>query len=334
MIKNLLFILLTLLLFFSQLNFAQDDTEIKVKVGGTIQAQASYSQTNSDTNQVGFGLRRVRGRLYSQFRNNLKGFIQFEMTSFKLLDAYLQYDVSQQAKFRIGRFKGAGMRGAGLTSHSDIDIIERVASGINWGRKTIGSDYRDYGASFFGDYNGLGYNLTVHNGKGDENIISSHASNSKLKNEKVAVSGMIYYSPVTMKGLEFGGYYGKGNSTFNDYNSYNLYLYYEPGLYRIKFEYVNVKDKNNAVDITSAGYYIFGAYKLIPKLELLGRFERYDNNTNFPNDAESIITLGAAYSFFPDKWSAERITAAYVIRTEEGLPVQNNVFYIMLQLVF
>ncbi len=47
---------------------AQDKPDIKVKVGGTVQAMASYSETSQDTNLTGIGLRRVRLKLTGSFK--------------------------------------------------------------------------------------------------------------------------------------------------------------------------------------------------------------------------------------------------------------------------
>lgn len=322
------------LIAFLSTTYSQDKPDVKVRVGGTIQAMFSSAQTNSDTSQVGFGLRRVRGRLYTTLSKHLKGFVQFEMTKFKLLDARIDYIINKAAQFRVGRFKVAGVRSGGLTSHTKIDIIERPVSAQKWGAMTIGSDYRDYGVAFLGTTNGFSYNFTIHNGNGAVNIKASHKTTARIQNASFAFSGMTSYKPPKVKGLELGGYYGVGNNTFNDYNAYNAYLYYQPGPFRFKGEYIGVINKNGLVDITTAGYYLFGAYKVAKNIELLSRWERYDKNTDVSNDAETFTTFGFAYSFFSSKWTATKITAAYVIRSEEGISVDNNLFYVMFQLVF
>ncbi|MCH8941129.1 MAG: hypothetical protein IIA48_01615 [Bacteroidetes bacterium] len=319
---------------FLSTSYSQDKPDIKVRVGGTVQAMVSSAQTNTDTSQVGFGLKRIRGRLYTTFSKNIKGFIQFEMTSFKLLDARIEFIINKAAQFRVGRFKVAGVRAGGLTSHTKIDIVERSVSAQKWGLMTIGADYRDFGVAFLGTSNGFSYNLTLHNGNGAVNLKASQKTTASVQNTSFAFSGMTSYKPQKVKGLELGGHYGVGNSTFNDYNAYSAYLYYEPGSFRFKGEYIGVKNKNGPFDITTAGYYFFGAYKVAKNVELLGRWERYDKNTDVSNDAETFTTFGFAYSFFSSKWTATKITAAYVIRSEDGVSVNNNVFYVMFQLVF
>ncbi len=325
---------LFLILITSGLIFSQDGPDIKVRLGGTVQAMASYSQTGgADTAQIGFGLRRVRLRAYSNFSKHFKGFIQMEVTSPKLLDARLTYMLNENFNIRVGRFIGAGVRSGGLTSHTVIDIVERPLTAQMWGKSTIGGDYRDYGLAVFGKIGGgLAYNITVHNGDGSLNIKATHKGAGTTLNSNFAFSGMLTFKPAAVKGLEAGGYYGVGNSTVNDYSAYNVYLYYTPKNFEVKAEYIGWKD--NAADVSSMGYYVFGGYNFAKNFEVLARYENFDPNADAADDAQSLITIGARYFLFPSKKTAGKITAAYVIHGEEGTAIDNDVFQIMFQLVF
>ncbi len=320
----------------NQISAQDEKPELKVKLGGTIQGVASYSQTIPDedenTNQIGFGLRRVRVKMYGNYGEHVKSFVQFELTSPKLLDARIEYVINKAFQIRMGRFIGAGVRAGGLTPHTNIDIVERAASAIYWGAKTIGADYRDYGLAVQGDIDGFNYNLTLHNGAGDLNIKAAQLNTATTKNRGIAVSGMVFYKPALLKGFEAGGYFGKGNSKINDYSSYNAYIYYEPLPFRVKAEVISATNKvPGTPDVTFLGWYAFGAYRVSQNFEALARFETLDMNTNIDNDKQTFITLGLAYSMFPSDWKAVKITGAYVIRNEEVGTVDNNVFYLMFQ---
>jgi len=325
----------TVLVVFSVSSFtvAQDAPKLNWKIGGTVQAMASIAQTGADTSQTGFGLRRLRLKTYFNY-DKVTAFVQLEGTTPKLLDARMTYKLSDAVNIRVGRFIGAGARGGGLTSHTDIDIVERAMSAQKWGSKTIGADYRDYGASIFGKFGEFNYNVTAHNGNGAQNVKPSQQSQAKLLNGSSAFSGMVFYKSKEIKGLEAGGYYGIGNETFNDYNAYNAYVYWEPKPIRIKAEIIGVSDKNGVTDINSLGYYVFGAYGFMDNWEALARFENYDGNTDVDKNAETLITIGARYALYPEKVSASKITFAYVIHSEEGDEIDNNVFYVMFQTAF
>jgi hypothetical protein len=312
---------------------SQDEPKLNLKFSGTVQPMVSYSQTNKDTAQIGFGLHRVRARMIGEYSDFIKCFVQFELTSPRLVDARLDYIASKAFMVRVGRFPGAGVRAGGLTPHTDIDIIERAASAIYWGKATVGADFRDYGIAFLGDVNGFNYNLTIHNGNGTANIQASHVSLSSMPDEGIAISGMVFYKPLQLKGFEAGGYYGNGNKYINYYTSYNAYIYYEPLPYRLKAEVISFTDKNGGTDSTSLGYYVFGALRFAQNFEGLARFEVFDPNTNLKNDKQTDITIGLAYSFFPVSWQNVKITGAYVIRREEGTVIKNNILYLMIQTI-
>ncbi len=309
---------------------AGEAPEVTLKMNGTIQSWASYAQTNTDTAQVGFGLRRVRARMVVGI-GDVKAFVQMELTSPKLLDARIQFKLSDNMELRMGRFISAGMRGAGLTSHTVIDIVERPVSAQTWGSKTVGADFRDYGVALEGKMSDLNYKLSLHNGDGALNIKPSHKSTATGQAQGVAMSGMLFYKPADIKGLEVGGYYGMGNKYVNEYTSYNAYAYYEPGPFRIKAEMVSVKD---AAEVTFNGYYGFGAYSISEKVELLARYEVVDLNADVDDDEQTDITIGASYFLYPGSKSSAKLTAAYVMQQEAGDAVDNDVFYLATQIVF
>jgi len=319
--------------FASSFIVAQDAPKANWKIGGTVQAMASIAQTGADTSQTGFGLRRLRLKTYFNY-DKVTAFVQLEGTTPKLLDARMTYKISDAVNIRVGRFIGAGVRAGGLTAHTVIDLVERPLSAQKWGTNTIGGDFRDYGAALFGKFGELNYNLTVHNGDGAKNIKASHQSQGKLLNATSAFSGMVFYKPKDIKGLETGGYYGIGNATFNDYAAYNAYVYWEPSPIRIKAELIGFTNKNGATDVSSLGYYLFGAYGFMDNWEALARFESFDKNTDVEKDGETLITIGARYALYPQKFSNSKITFAYVIHSEEGTEIDNNVFYVMFQTAF
>ncbi len=329
-----LFFSVLVVLLTSSLMMAQDAPKPAVRLGGTIQAMLSSAQTNGDTSQIGVGLRRIRLRAYANLGKKVSAFIQYSAKSNKVLDARITYKFSPQFNLRIGRFIGAGVKGGGLTSHTKIDIVERPVTAQKWAAATIGADYRDYGIAVLGSISGFSYNVTLHNGSGAMNVLASHKSIGNPMKSGMAVSAMVGFKPEGIKGLDIGGYFGQGNKYYNDYSSFSGYLYYQPGPFRFKGEYVSWTNKNAPTEVTSNGFYAFGAYKIMPKIELLARYEQFDPNVDVDNDEQTDITIGAGYSIWPSKWTQGKITLAYVIQGESGTTVDDNVLYAFFQLVF
>lgn len=341
-----------LLLSVPRFSVAQDEDgmdvpDIKLKVGGTVQSWASY-QMGDDFNQMGFGLRRVRGRFSATFSENLKSFVQFEMTTFKLLDARIQYIINKNVELRVGRFIGAGMRGAGLTSHKDIDIVERPVTAQMWGSNTVGADYRDYGAEGIfkgkvGEAGTLTGRLWIHNGGGALNLKPSHKGDSApvLEDESTAIDAMATFKAENIKGLELGGHFGIGNKDVADYSNYSAFVYWEPKPIRIKAEIASTTlDGGSPVvagdDLTFMGYYVFGAFRFADNWEGLARFETVDPDTDSDDDESTDITVGLSYSFWPAQVYTSKITGAYVIQSEGDAlgDIDNNIFYVMFQVIF
>jgi len=349
--KTISKIVFTIIFFLLASSFiiAQETPELNWKIGGTVQAMASYAQTNSDTAQIGFGLRRVRLKTSFSY-GKVSAFIQYGAIADRILDARMTFKFSKVANVRVGRFVVAGVRAGGLTSHTKLDIVERPMSAQMWALNALGSgDYRDYGVAFMGNVGDFGYNLTLANGKGlnkikiegttvgvgTGNILATHLKGGGTLNQSVSISGLVNYKPKAVKGLEVGGYYGMGNAYFHDYSSYNAYVYWEPKPIRIKAEIISVTDKNGTTDVSSLGYYIFGAYGFADNWEALARYENYDPTGTFLlDDAQTLITVGARYALFPEKLTASKITVAYVMHGEEGDAIDNDVFYVMFQTAF
>ena len=320
----------------SSFAIAQDAPKLDWKVGGTVQAMASYVQTGADTAQIGFGLRRVRLKTSFSY-GDVTAFIQYSARGSKLLDARMTYKFSKVFNLRVGRFIGASVRGGGLTSHTKLDIVERPMSAQMWTVNALKSgDYRDYGVALMGKAGDFGYNLTVANGGGSlKNIVGTQLVGGQNLTEAVSISAMANYKPKAVKGLEVGGYYGMGNAYFNDYSSYNAYVYWEPKPLRIKAEIISVTDLNGSDDVSSLGYYVFGAFSFMDNWEALARYENYDpTDMDDVEDAHTLITIGARYALYPAKLTASKITFAYVMHGEEGDAIDNDVFYVMFQTAF
>jgi len=313
---------------------AQDAPELDFRLGGTVQAWTTSGQINgSDTNSLGWGIRRARLRAYANYGSKLKGFLQMEVASPKLIDARVEFLISKSFSVRAGRFVGASVRSGALTSHTKLDITERSLTAMKWAKATVGGDYRDYGIDFVGNFGDLKANVTLHNGSGSLNIKNSHKGYSFM-NGGFAISGMLVFKPQAVKGLEAGTYYGIGNPDINKYYAYNAYIYYIANLFKIKAEYITWKNTYSNIDISQMGYHLFTGYRVGKYLEAGIRYEHFDSNTDIENNERNLITLALTYSVFPSKWNVGKITAAYVISGETGTEIDDNVFQLAMQVVF
>ncbi len=314
---------------------ADDPPELKSQVGGTVQSLFSLDQ-NDDATNMGFGLRRVRFRYYAQL-GKARLFAQAELTSPKLMDGRIEYHFNDMFNIRAGRFVGAGVRSGALTSHTAIDIVERSFSALQWASMTVGSDYRDYGVQLEGKSGDFTGRLFLHNGDGAYNAKNLAGSSTATDFSARAIDVMLIFKPASIRGLEAGGHYGFGKKDSvsaempdSDNDSYSAYAYYNPGIFQLKAEVISFT--NNVTDMSTMGYYVFGGYDISENIELLGRYEIYDPNTDVDSDELSLITLGAALREFGN--NNHRVTAAIVLSTNDATKVDDTIFQLIWQFVF
>jgi hypothetical protein len=187
-----------------------------------------------------------------------------------------------------------------------------------------------------------GYGFQVVNGNG---INRTDDNNSK------DVVGRLWIEPVA--GLELGasGWSGKeGVSPKLDVGGWNLYAIYnfleKRGPIRGGVEYMKQKFDNATGPATKPeGWYAWVGYKVMPKLELLARYARFDQDSNAADKQLDSVTLGATYTFsgytnlkvnylFRD--ADKNYTTGLVNATGAAIPGSDlgNLFIVQLQLKY
>lgn len=90
-----------------------------------------------------------------------------------------------------------------------------------------------------------------------------------------------------------------------------------------------IMGKNDETD--SAGYYAQAGYKVKPEVQLLARYDAFDPNTDADDDGTTWITVGGNY--FIDGYNA-MVSVNYILKSEEGADVDNNLLMAQLQVLF
>lgn len=231
------------------------------------------------------------------------------------------------------------------TSNTKLELPDRVpvveALTARKGDVIGDQNGRDIGVSLFGTLlpvNGVDlieYRLGIFNGSG---------INRADLNEANDFSGRVLLRPI--KGLELGGSYYLGwspdsatlfksanpdnvpkNAVGGKRDRYGFELSYTYKFAHVKGEYLVGQDN----EISRSGYYVqAGGYILKDVLQLVGRYDTFDPNTDVEKNAKINYTLGVNYAFN----SNILLQAAYTIREEEGTSVDNNFGIVQLQVVF
>lgn len=252
--------------------------------------------------------------------------------SVKLWDGYIVYKINPLINITYGQFKYPFTL-EGLEGTPDRIPVLRAESVNEIAGKlgTQGGSFRDIGAKIDGqirDFAGLSYGLALINGAG---------INKGDNNSRKDIVGRITISPLKKLSLGLSAYTGRGDDASDPAKvketAWGADVEYKlnSGL-SLRGEYITAKWENWGYDAVSkkwktksgvnqepSGWYLQAAYKIppMPDIELLARYEDYDEDNNTGNSHLKTTTAGITY-YFKGK---NRITVNYLIRNADSSPI-------------
>jgi phosphate-selective porin OprO and OprP len=298
--------------------------------------QLRYQSLDEKGKKDGFDIRRAR----LDFRGSVTPYFAYRLQADladkpKIIDAYAEIKLADFFTLTAGQFK-IPLSMENLTSSNKLEMIDRsqvVEALVARGKDVIGNQNgRDIGLQGAGTIvktNGLPlieYRIGVFNGSG--------INVADTANEAKDVDGRLVVNP--FKGFSIGGAYYNGwdkaikpdiNGKSQKRNRLGFEMSYVTARLSLRGEYIYGQDgKTNR-----SGWYAQAGYFVIPsKLQILGKYDTYDPNTNAANDITTNWVIGSNYNF--NNWS--RLQAFYTFRIEEGTKVNNNYFSIQYQIGF
>jgi len=273
------------------------------RLSGYTQFLYTYWEKGIDT----MAIPRARLTLSGELVKNIRFRIQIDgVKSPALIDANVDFLFHPAYALRIGQYY-VPVSLENNTSDSDMDTILRSLVVIALApSRDIGSQGRDIGAMFMGQYSIAEYYLGVFNGAG-----INKADTNKAKD----TSGRLILHP--LKSLAVGGSFYKGRHnpvlTGPDVtrDRFGLEAAWLPGRFSLKSEYLWAKD-----DLTSkSGWYLQGGYFLLPKkLQAIVKWDTYDKDNDVSGGRLDLLTLGANWFI----WGKTKLMVNYALyRTEK-----------------
>ena len=256
----------------------------------------------------------------------------------KIIDAYTELKIKDYINFTIGQ-QLIPFSLNNITSNTKLELDDRtqaVAAFSSRAGDVLGDNNgRDIGVSAYGsflpinDLDLIEYRIGVFNGMG---------INKLDLNEAKDIIGRIVFHP--FKGLDVGGSFYSGwtpdSATLNNKTSPGLLgarqrlgaeLNYTVKFMNIKAEYLVAKDG----EVSKNGYYAQLAAFVIPaKVQIVGRYDAYDRDTDKEDNRNTNITFGANY--FINSFAL--LQASYTIRQEESNSIANDIASVQLQISF
>lgn len=307
-----------------------------VSAGKPIQL-SGYLQTRYQINDAsgkmdGFDIRRA----YLDFKGTLSPKWGYRLqtnfaTSPKIIDIYADFKVNNYLNFTFGQFAIPFSR-ENLTSNTKTELIDRsqvVDALVARGKDEIGDQNgRDIGIQVggilvkTGEKTLIDYKIGLFNGTG---------INTTDKNESKDVVTRLLIHPI--QGLDFGVSYYNGYRTLGTpaknrkRNRLGFELGYEINNFTLSGEFISGQDAS----IKRQGYYVqAGYFVLSKKLQLVGKIDSYDPDTDLNDNASTWYIAGL--NFFVN--SNIQLQANYTFKEEQGDKITNNLAAIQLTAKF
>ena len=316
----------------------------ELKFSGFAQGWFSYAQQDTQDNDAGYGftLRRVRFKPHGTFSKKIQWTLQFGWDKFsaKLVDAFIDFNLSTELGFRVGHFTVPGAMSGTLTSTTKLDMIERPQITQNWGSNSGLSQYRALGIQAHGKLAGskLYYALMFGNANGSS-IFTPSVKSADYVPQNYGTMAWARIETFLLKGLRIGAFYGgsKEIDTEIKRSSYGAHLYYVEKGINFKVEYLAGKFGTEATETKFNGMFALLGYK-IKKIEPMVRYDIYTPNDGNPDGGgvEKYNNFTVGINYFHHKNIKFQVNYVYRDETMAGglEKIKNNLFYVCLQFTY
>jgi hypothetical protein len=290
-----------------------------IKVGGFVATQ--YTKSTAEKAKGEFKYKHARVHAIGKLNPNIKGFVQIENKTgtTTLQNAYIDLiDFIPSTEIRIGLIKlPFGIECYGHPLKNPTIFPSRASSKIYRGAKEMGFHvkYKHDMFTLFGS------------------IINGNPGKVNDDNDAKDLCGKIILTPI--EGLKVGASLYSGTRTITasapveqSTNRTGIELDYKKGPIWIRAEFLNAKDGEN----TSNGGYAVGAFRVMPQIELVGRYELYDPNQKTKDNEYTNITVGANYYLTEKGWN--RISVNYELRNDKANKDLGNLLTAQVQVLF
>lgn len=263
------------------------------KISAYVQGRYTYADDESS-----FRLRRVRLNLTGTITPKIDYKFQAELSSFKLLDAYVDFKPYEQFKVKAGQFKvplsientDDTPKNMPLIDYS-LAMQRLVANSEKVGDTTLKATGRATGLSLHGALaqGMLAYDLAVFNGT-DVNTVD----NNKSKD----VVGRLTLAPI--KGWRISGsyYWGEYGKEYYTRERWSFGTRYDDGTLLLGAEYFGGKTGLTKGEVDADGWYVMGGYAFCKKWALAARYDTYQEKAteHYAKFEQSNYTVGLSWS--------------------------------------
>lgn len=283
--------------------------EVKVGVSGFAQTdyRAGDAGGQKGAAEHEFNVRRLRLFFRGKVRDKISYNVGFQgdganVNTGSILDASVDLSLRPLANFRVGQFKYAfdiqGLEGAPVMPFIDRPFATNAVAGSMNGASTAAgpaSAFRDRGLSFFGDAkpkeSGFtwGYAIGIYQGSG-----RASDNNSQF-------GYMLNLNVTPVKDLKINGAFMAADNVTKDAagdNTYQAWTFgatYEHKRVLLRGEYYQGERDLGAASQDVSGFYILGGFSASPKVDLLARYQKMEDDQFKNGKTANSVDLGVKW---------------------------------------
>ncbi len=262
------------------------------KISGYVMGRYTYAG-----NESSFRLRRVRLTIAGDICPQIDYKLQAELSSFKLLDAYVNYKPFEQLKVKAGQFKVPFSIENTDYSPTKMILIDHpmamqrlMGFDEQIGDATLKNTGRELGMNLYGAlFEGrIAYDLGVFNGAALNGV-----DNNKSKD--VAARLMVkLLDGWRVSASYFRGEYGK---EYYARERWSVGTAYDKGAWIARAEYFGGKTGFEDAEVDADGWYVLGGYRFCDgKWSVAARYDTFTENTDLRDETEQTnYTVGVAW---------------------------------------
>lgn len=230
-----------------------------------------------------------------------------------LKDAYIDLKFAPMALVRAGiskyEFDLEGRESSFVRPFLDRTIVTNAVAGQLTG---AGGDFRDKGVSLIGKSDAFGYGVGLWQGMGadarDNNDKFGYTANAwgKLAGVKVNLGYMSSDNA------------GPEATVANKYTAGVVGVAYDAGSLLLRAEVYDA-ERETATTQDLKGYYVMGAFTVTPNVDLMARYQQYeDDKYGTTNNEITSTDLGIKYYFARKERGGSNIALNYMLRDADG----------------
>lgn len=333
--KKYIFWVIVLGVLLNTVLLAQGSTVFPVfGIGFGSQILYSVEEAGDSTMQSGTGIRDASLLFRTKINPHIQGDMTYSLNKSSLLDAYVLISVNEFFNVRMGRFMGASPRSAGGTSKFSTDFIHFPLMARKYAEATGTVDYRHIGIQVEGRWKWYEYKLFSHNQNNSENFSPSINLNISSGNESVAwnnwdMEHRVYLDIFNAEcGIHVGKYLASNGASLIKASSY--FYYNEKLAKKLVFKAENIFLETSP-GVNALGTHLYFGYKMNQGNLAQVSLQTWDASMDTDNNEENNVQLGWVHSFTPEQFHDQKLILAYVIKSEAGSELKNNLFYMAYQ---